>query len=80
MLMSLIVQEMYIICKICISDVPHLSKTTRNCLYNSGSGKYTRYMWKCGMFILWNHIADLFYEERECGLHLLPFPRFPTNT
>ena len=29
-------------------------------------------MWKCGMFILWNHIADIFYEERQCGLHLLP--------
>ena len=24
------------------------------------------------MFILWNHIADIFYEDRECGLHLLP--------
>ena len=29
-------------------------------------------MWKGGMFILWNHIADMFYEDRECGLHLLP--------
>ena len=55
-----------------ISDVPHLLKTTRNCLYNSGSSKYTRCMWKGGMFILWNHIADIFYEDRECGLHLLP--------
>ena len=24
------------------------------------------------MFILWNHIADIFYEDRECGLDLLP--------
>ena len=24
------------------------------------------------MFILWNHTADIFYEERKCGLHLLP--------
>ena len=55
-----------------ISGVPHLLKTTRNCLYNSGSGKYTHYMWKGEMFILWNHIAEIFYEDRECGLHLLP--------
>ena len=55
-----------------ISDKPHLLKTTRNCLYNPGSGKYTQYMWKCGMFILWNHIANIFCEDRECCLHLLP--------
>ena len=55
-----------------ISDVPHLMKTARNCLYNSGKGRYTRYMWKNGMFILWNHISDIFYEDRECGLHILP--------
>ena len=35
-----------------ISDLPHLSKTTWNCLYISGSGKYTRYMWKNGMFFM----------------------------
>ena len=29
-------------------------------------------MWIGGMFILWNHIAEIFYEDRECGLHLLP--------
>ena len=30
------------------SDVPHLLKTTRNCLSNSGSDKFTRYMWNEG--------------------------------
>ena len=55
-----------------ISDVPHLMKTTRNCLYNSGKDRYTRYMWENGMFILWNHISDIFYEDGECGLHILP--------
>ena len=25
-----------------------------------------------GMFILWNHISDIFYEDRESGLHILP--------
>ena len=29
-----------------IADVPHLIKTARNCLYNSGAGKMSRYMWK----------------------------------
>ena len=29
-------------------------------------------MWKGGIFISWNHIADLFYEDCECGLYLLP--------
>ena len=24
------------------------------------------------MFLLWNHIADIFYEDQECGLHILP--------
>ena len=22
------------------------------------------------MYIAWNHIADIFYEDRECGLHI----------
>ena len=35
------------------ADVPHLIKTTRNCLANSGSGRATRYMWNDGLFILW---------------------------
>ena len=35
-----------------ISDVLHLIKTIRNCLYNSGKDKYTQYMWKNDMFIL----------------------------
>ena len=55
-----------------ISDVLHLMKTARNCLYNSGNGRHTRYMWENGMFILWNHISDVFHEDRECDLHILP--------
>ena len=35
-----------------ISDVPHLLKTSRNCLSNSGSSIFTCYMWKSGMFLL----------------------------
>ena len=29
-------------------------------------------MWNGGMFLLWNHIADIFYEDQECLLHMLP--------
>ena len=36
------------------ADVPHLVKTSRNCLANSGSGRCTRFMWNSGMFILWS--------------------------
>ena len=35
------------------SDAPHLVKTARNCLYNSGFGLSTRYMWNDGDFIIW---------------------------
>jgi len=55
-----------------ISDPPHLLKTARNCLSNSGAGKMTRYMWNSGNFVLWSHISDLFYANFEHGLHLLP--------
>ena len=55
-----------------ISDVPHLLKTVRNCLSNSGHGKFTRHKWNGGMFLLWNHIANIFYEDKKYGLHILP--------
>ena len=55
-----------------ISDPPHLLKTARNCLNNSGSGKGTRFMWNGGLFLIWNHISDIFLEDQECGLQLLP--------
>ena len=29
-------------------------------------------MWNDGMSLLWNHIADIFYEDQECGPHILP--------
>ena len=24
------------------------------------------------MFLLWNHIANIFYKDQECGLYILP--------
>ena len=47
-----------------ISDAPHLLKTARNSLYHSGSGRYTRYMWNNGAFLIWNHVSEIFYEDR----------------
>ena len=49
----------------------HLLKTARNCLSSSRSGKFTCYTWNGSMFLLWNHIADILYEDQECGLHIL---------
>ena len=54
------------------SDVPHLIKTARNCLANSGHGRCTRYMWNDDHYLIWNHIADFFYEDQEYCLHYLP--------
>ena len=47
-------------------------KTARKCLANSGAGRVTRYMWNKGYFIIMNHIEDLYYENVDCGLKLLP--------
>ena len=55
-----------------ISDAPHLIKTTRNCLKNSGSGTCSRYMWNDGLYILWQHITEMFHQDLDNGLKLLP--------
>jgi len=55
-----------------IGDQPHEIKTARNSLANSGAGRMTRLMWNNGCFLLWNHITQIFYEDMECGLHMLP--------
>ena len=54
------------------SDAPHLLKTTRNCLFNSGSGTRTRCMWNDDKYMLWNHVAQLYYADLDSGLHQLP--------
>lgn len=54
------------------ADAPHLVKTSRNCLLNSGSGINSRLMWNDGQFLLWKHISDLYYSDLELGLHQLP--------
>ncbi|XP_015776465.1 PREDICTED: uncharacterized protein LOC107354492 [Acropora digitifera] len=54
------------------SDAPHLVKTTRNCLYHSGFGSCTRYMWNDGHYLLWQHITQVFHQDVENGLKLMP--------
>ena len=54
------------------ADSPHLLKTARNCLYNSGSGSHSRYMWNNGKYLLFGHIADIFYRDQAVALHVLP--------
>ena len=51
-----------------ISNPPHLIKTARNCLANSLAGS----MWNDGQYLTWNHIAKLFNDDLDCGLHLVP--------
>ena len=53
------------------ADSPHLMKTVRNCLYNSGSGACSRLMWNNGRYLLFRHIADLFYKDQN--LHCMFF-------
>ena len=53
------------------ADAPHLVKTVRNFLHHSGSGCGTRYMWNNGFFLLWSHIARLYYEDWKSGLKLV---------
>ena len=45
------------------SDAPHLLKTTRNCWANSGSGKFSRYLWNDNKHILWSHLTKIFFED-----------------
>ena len=46
-------------------------KTVRNSLFHSGSGRGRRYMWNNVFFLLWSHIARIYYEDFESGLKLV---------
>lgn len=46
-----------------ISDPPHLMKTLRNNLSNSGSNKNSKYLWKNGQHILWQHISNVYQND-----------------
>ena len=47
-------KEMYFI--YFFADAPHLVKTVQNCLYYSGSGRGTRYVWNKWFFFFYGHI------------------------
>ena len=55
-----------------LSDKPHLVKTARNCLYNSGFGQATRYMWNGEKYVVWQNIIQIYHEDQENGLKILP--------
>ena len=38
------------------ADIPHLMKTARNCLYNSGYGSRSRCMWNDGQYLLFRFV------------------------
>ena len=54
------------------ADTLHLIKTTRNCMYHSGScaGK-TRLMWNVGREIVWNHLIRAVQDDGDKGLKLI---------
>lgn len=54
------------------SDAPHLLKTARNCLHHSGFGKEGRCMWNNGFYLLWGHIIQMYNEDSQNGVKLLP--------
>ena len=53
------------------ADAPNI-KTTQNCLYHSVTGRCTRYMWNDGKYLLWQHIVQVYQDELENGLKILP--------
>lgn len=54
------------------SDPPHLVKTARNNLANSGSGSNTRRLWNNGKCLLWKHIVDLYEADRVNMVRTMP--------
>lgn len=57
------------------SDVPHLIKTSRNCLYSSGrrvGDVHTRCMWNDDKYLLWSFVAQVYYRDQEGAIQHLP--------
>ena len=40
----------------------HLMKSAQHCLYNSGKGRYTQYIWSNDVLIHWNRISAIFMK------------------
>ena len=56
--------------KIIVISISFLTHHIYLILHVIGMG--TRFMWTGGLFLVWNHINDIFLEDQECGLQLLP--------
>lgn len=54
------------------SDAPHLIKTARNCLYQSGCSNNTRCMWNRGQHLMWQHLVRLYHIDMQNSLKILP--------
>ena len=54
-------------------SILHSIKSSQHCLCNSSKGRCTRYMWSNDMFVLWNCISAIFYEDRKYCLHIFPW-------
>ena len=46
------------------ADVPHLMKTARNCLYNSGYGSHSRCMWNDGQYLVFRFVLYILKLKR----------------
>lgn len=55
-----------------IVDPPHLIKTLRNNLYNSGSNTNTKFLKKDAKYLLWKHVKDLCSEDIKNEIKRLP--------
>ena len=55
-----------------ISDVPHLIKTLRNCLFHSSFGESSRLLWNNGRYLLWEHISRIYYMDIAAELRCMP--------
>ena len=54
------------------ADAPHLMKSTRYCMYHSGSGAgKTRLIWNDGREIVWNHLVRAVQDDGDKGLKLI---------
>ena len=52
----------FIYCTLFPMSQIYLIKLAQHFLYNSGKGKYTRYIWSNDMFILWNCTSAIFMK------------------
>ena len=55
------------------SDAPHLLKTIRHNLANSGAGLKTKYLWNKDKDMLWSHVIDCY--KKDCSMQVRRLPK-----